>query len=126
MVAALNARWEEFEAQDYEGLIALFLRTLDEPELMDGEMAFDMLSQLQQSTRKHKQPGRFTRLVGALRKRLPNVYKKEAPYLLSEIIDNTIRTGRLDKLDRWGKRLAVTAGRNIDLFNPKLAGRNHS
>lgn len=36
---AINARWEAFEAEDYEGQIALFMTTLDEPELMDDETA---------------------------------------------------------------------------------------
>src|SRR5207249_234995 len=44
-VEAWNAHWEDFEAQDYEGKIALFNRMLDETELMDHEMAFEMLSQ---------------------------------------------------------------------------------
>jgi len=41
---ALNARYEAFEAADYEGKIALFYHTLDEEALMDAEMAFEMLS----------------------------------------------------------------------------------
>ena len=41
---AINARWEAFEAADYEGKLSLFTRSLAEPELMDGEMAFEMLS----------------------------------------------------------------------------------
>ena len=40
---AQEARWEAFEAQDYEGQMALFTQTLDEAELLDNEMAFDML-----------------------------------------------------------------------------------
>ncbi len=43
-VQAWNARWEEFESANYEDRISLFTRTLDEPELMDGEMAFEMLN----------------------------------------------------------------------------------
>ena len=35
---AWNARWDEFDAADYEGRMALFLRTLEEEELMDAEM----------------------------------------------------------------------------------------
>ena len=44
--AAFDARWEEFEKQDYEGQIALFLKTLDEKELMDDDMAFEMVDLL--------------------------------------------------------------------------------
>src|SRR5947209_19884181 len=42
-VAALDARWKEFEGRDYEGRVALFLQTLDDPELLDDEIAFEML-----------------------------------------------------------------------------------
>src|SRR5437762_997100 len=42
-----DARWNQFESQDYEGRVALFLQTLEEPELMSNELAFEMLSQLQ-------------------------------------------------------------------------------
>src|SRR5262245_56347661 len=45
-IEAWNARYEEFETGDYEARVALFNRTLDEVELMDAEMAFEMLEQL--------------------------------------------------------------------------------
>jgi hypothetical protein len=41
---AINARWDEFEELDAAGQSDLFVKTLDEPELMDDEMAFEMLS----------------------------------------------------------------------------------
>ena len=42
---ALNERWEELQAADYEGQIALFYKTLEEDsELMDGEMVFEFLN----------------------------------------------------------------------------------
>ena len=43
-VAALDARWEEFNAEeDPEGQIAIFLRSVDDG-LLDDEMAFEMLN----------------------------------------------------------------------------------
>jgi hypothetical protein len=45
-IEAFNTRLRDFEAADYEGKFHIFNRTLDEPELMDGEMAFEMLHDL--------------------------------------------------------------------------------
>src|SRR5215813_10388259 len=62
-IEAWNARYKEFEASDYEAQIALFKRTLDDVELMDGEMAFEMLSGLfEQSAESNER---------SLRERLP-------------------------------------------------------
>ena len=43
-----KARWKEFQFKDDKGRIDVFLKTLDDQELMTDEMAFEMLSQLRQ------------------------------------------------------------------------------
>ena len=58
-VEAWNARYEEFEAIDYEARIALFKRTLDEVELMDDEMAFEMLEKLFHQAAEHDERDRY-------------------------------------------------------------------
>jgi hypothetical protein len=79
---AWNARWEEFDQSDYEQQIALFLRTLDEPELMDGEMAFEMLNPLYSQMVERGERERYDQLLAALRERYPEIYEKEKEYLL--------------------------------------------
>src|SRR5262245_56621688 len=46
-----NAHWKEFEAAGAEEREAIFLATLDDPELMTDELAFEMLLQLRQGAR---------------------------------------------------------------------------
>src|SRR5437867_4481641 len=79
-VEAWNARWEDFEAQDYEGKIALFNRTLDETELMDHEMAFEMLNQIYYESVAQGERDRFDALVDRLRERLPDAYAHDIQY----------------------------------------------
>src|SRR6266508_4152448 len=87
---AWNARYDEFEAGDYEERIAIFNRTLDEPDLMDGEMAFEMLTTLFDQSLERDDRDRYDSLVESLREWLPEVYKKEAHYLLENGYLNTL------------------------------------
>src|SRR5918992_1068556 len=80
---AIKERWEAFEGCDYEGRIQLFTQTLEEAKMMDGEMAFEMLSQLFQQSLEHRERDRFDALVGSLAERLPKVYAGEAHYFLA-------------------------------------------
>jgi hypothetical protein len=114
---AINARWEVIEAEDYEGQIALFTATLDEPELMDDEMAFEMLNTMYPAALEHDQRDRFDGLVGALRERLPEVYANRANYYLDWQITNACAHGRLDALPALVRELTDTAKFDIDIFN---------
>jgi hypothetical protein len=77
---AWDERWDEFESSDYQERIAVFKRTLDEPDLIDGEMAFEMLSRIFQEAVERDERDRFDALVESLRERLPKVYESEAGY----------------------------------------------
>jgi hypothetical protein len=59
VVEAGQARWREFRETDYEDQIALFLRTLDDPELMDAEMAFEMLNEIFRASAERQERDRF-------------------------------------------------------------------
>jgi len=114
---AFNARWNEFEKQDYEGQIALFLQTLEEPDLMDGEMAFEMLNTLYEKIVTHDQRGRYDELVEKLRERLPEVYSEHAHFYLQNRITNTVVAERFESIPAMMNELAQRAGRDIDVFN---------
>jgi hypothetical protein len=110
----VHARWKEFEAADYEGKLGLFHQSLDEPDLMDGELAFEMLSTLQHQMVAHQERHRFDEIAEALHGRLPDVYTEEAPYILSWRIDNALATGRPEVIPALARELALTADRAID------------
>jgi hypothetical protein len=117
---AINARWDEFEAQDYAGQIALFTQTLNEPELMDDEMAYEMLSVLYFKSVEHNDRDRYDALVDALRQRLPAVYEESAHYYLERRITNALVAGRGEIVSALANEIAASAGREIDTFNNVL------
>jgi hypothetical protein len=114
---AASQRWKEFEKQNYEDKIALFVKTLDEPRLMDDQMAFEMLDTLRQETSKHNERDRYEALVEQLRERLPKVYAKSAHFYLENCIDNAVSAGRFERIPAFMNELAARAGRDIDTFN---------
>jgi hypothetical protein len=114
--AAFNAHWEAFEAQDYAGQIALFLQTVDEEELMDEEMAFEMLNSIYYQSVEREEQDRFDALVDRLRERLPAVYAHDAHYYLDWRITNALATDQVDALPDLVNEMAPAAGKNIDTF----------
>lgn len=114
---AINARWKEFEEQDYEGQITLFLQTLEEPELMDDEMAFEMLNTLHPQTVEHHEYDRYETLVEQLRERLPKIYHKSAQYYLENLITDAVIAGRLERVPALMNELTSRAHKDIDIFN---------
>jgi hypothetical protein len=120
LAEAAHARWEEFEAQDYESQIALFLKTLDEEELMDDEMAFEMLNSIYYKGVERDERDRFDALVDKLRERLPDVYAHSASYYLNWRIRNAVATDRVGAVPVLVNEIATIADKDIDIFNNVL------
>jgi hypothetical protein len=116
-IEAWNARWEAFEAQDYEGQITLFTETCDDPELMDDEMAFEMLNTLHSQALERDQRDRFDRLVESLQTHLPAAYASSSNYYLYWRITNALATGRFDAVPPLVRDMATTAKHDIDILN---------
>ena len=114
---ASDSRWSEFEAAGYKRKLDLFVRTLEDPELMDGEMAFEMLEQIFHETVEHRERDRFDALVESLRERRPEVYAEEAHYFLNWRIANALAAGRSEDVTTLMLELAPLAGKAIDTFN---------
>ncbi len=114
---AWNARYDEFDAADYEERVALFTRTLDERELMDDEMAFEMLNELFEPAATRNERDRYDSLVDSLRDQLPEVYAKEAHFLLENRILNALVMKRPELVDSLTRELALLAGEQIDTWN---------
>jgi hypothetical protein len=116
-IEAFNARLIDFETADYEGKFNIFIRTLDDSELMDGEMAFEMLHDLFRYTIEHGERHRFDALVRGLRERLPETYAAEASFFLSWLITNALVEDRSADVACLFLELASLAGKDIDIFN---------
>lgn len=117
-----SVRWKEFEAADYEGKFHVFSRTLDDSELMDGEMAFEMLDALFTETAQRGERSRFDTVVDDLRARRSEVYAKEASYFLDWRITNALVAGRPELVRTLARELAPLAGKQIDHFNRVESG----
>ncbi len=115
--AALNARWDEFEAApDYEARIALVYRTLDDG-LMDDEMAFEMLNVLYDESIQHDDRDGWDGLATALRTRLPAVFDHDAQYYLDWLITNALTAGRYEEVSSLARAMAGCAGDHMDEFD---------
>ena len=117
VVKAREARWQEFQAADYEKQLALFSRTLDDPELMDGEMAFEMLSEIFLAAAERGDRDRFDVLVQSLAERRPDVYAEEKPFFLKWRITNALAAGRPEDVATLTLEMAPLACKDIDIFN---------
>lgn len=114
--AAFDARWAEFENQDYEGQVALFLKTLEEKELMDDDMAFEMVDLLFIKSAEHHDRERYNTLLDTFQERLPDVYAENAAFYLHRQINNVLAIGRHATLPRFTQALAHIADQDFDTF----------
>ncbi len=113
---AINARWEEFEAATEDVRRELYIKTLDDPELMDDEMAYEMLNQLYDSTIKSNERDVWGNLVEQLRQRLPDVYAESRKFYLGMQIKNLIAGGRREHVKALVPEIAGIAERDVDLY----------
>jgi len=115
---AAKKRWDEFEGANYEKKIEIFSITLEEKELMDREMAFDMLSTIYPETLKSKQhDDRFTELIIKLKEKLPKVYESHAVYYLDWMIELAVVQSRHDDVISFLNELSRIAAKDVDIFN---------
>ena len=113
--AALNARWEEFEAANYEARIALFHRTLDEG-LMDEEMAFEMLTSIRPQAQERGEWSRFEELLDRLQAEAPELYARDFPYYTHWRIENALLRGDTAAIPNLVMAFAEEPDRDIDEF----------
>jgi hypothetical protein len=128
VVGARQARWREFKAAEYENQLSLFSRTLDDPEPMDAEAAFEMLSGIFRAAAEHRDRDRFDALVRSLGECRPDIYAAEKRYFLKWRITNALVAGRHEDVTTLALELAPLAGENIDIFNrveERIASHGH-
>jgi len=87
---------------------------------MTHEMAFEMLNHLHQDLINRGERARLAEFVGALRDRLPDVYKEGAHFYLSWLLKDALAEGRLDDVPPLAREIATRAGRDIDTVNRSL------
>jgi len=114
---ALNQRWREYERLNDDGNCRdLFLKTLDEPELMDDEMSFGMLGDLRNRAVAADNLEAWEELVDHLRRRLPDVYAVNRKYYLHWNLEDALASHRLERVPALAREMAETAGDDVDIF----------
>jgi hypothetical protein len=115
-----EACWDKFEAAPHEARVDLFLKTLDDEELMDDEMASEMLDSIRDEMVKRGELVRFDQLLDALQERLPKVYTADSNHYLSYRISNALAERRFEHLEsirNLSQDLADAAIKDIDVYN---------
>ena len=98
---AINARWTEFNAATEAERAGIFVRTLDEPAVMDDDMAFEMLNQLYSSAVNSGERDRWDGLADQLRERFPEVYAASSVYYRHWSILNAVASRRPERWTCW-------------------------
>ena len=112
-----ESRWKQFQSQNGEGRIAVFLEALDDAEVMTDELAFEMLSLLHADAVNSSNRTRFAECVDALRQRRPEVYEESSAYYLHWSLLDALAENREEVIASLARELAERAGRDIDTFN---------
>jgi hypothetical protein len=109
--------WGEFESSTEEGRIAIFLETLQDAEVMDDSLAYEMLSCLHSDATERGDRSSISERVAALRERLPEAYEQSAHYYLWWCVGDALAENRLEDVASPTRELAARAGHDIDIFN---------
>jgi len=117
---AQNALSDQFEACDYRGQAALFLQTVDTPELLTHGMAAELLDAIRQGAEQHDDWNAFEILIRAFQECLPDTFDESAACCISWLIDERVAHGRLGDLAPLARELAAHAGDAIDSFDLTL------
>ncbi len=124
-IEAANTRWEQFEAADLEGEVALFLETLASGEMVREE-AYEMLQGIRDKTDLRRDPqarARYAELVERLRQDAPDLYRHDRPYYHENLINDAIADGRWEAIpDLVAGFAEAPVERGIDIFF-RLIGR---
>jgi hypothetical protein len=114
-----NVRWEQFEAADSEGKVALFLEILASGE-MAAEEAYEMLQGFRRETDLRRDPqarARYSELVERLRQEAPDLYRHDRPYYHQNLINDAIADGRWEAIPELVASFAEPpVERGVDIF----------
>ena len=109
---ARAAIWDEFESADLAEQPALFRDALGDRELLDAEMAFEMIC----AFRDNHDCATFADALEMLREQRPELYEHDAAYYLDWQIGDALAAGKLSGLPELGAAIADTAGKDLDTF----------
>ncbi len=117
LLERINAFWEEFMDASYEKQWAAVEKMLaEEPELLDGEMVFEITNTLSGQAIKAGETDRFQRLLDRLEEAAPEACAEERPYLLEQQIEIALTEGDEAAVERYFYQFSPLAGDKLDIY----------
>jgi len=109
-----HSRWE---AADYEGRIAMFYEVIsDEEWTVDGDDAWELLSDLRALTIKHGQRDRLDEIIAAFREYRPEAYAHDELHYLQWQMTNAIALGRPEDVAPLATRTGEIGSKAGEVF----------
>ncbi len=110
--------WDNWREAAYEERVAIIERMLrEQPELVDGGVAFDMFVDLHEQAARNEEWPRFNALADLLMQQAPAAYEEEEHYFLGWRIENALAMGQHASVMALFNALAGLAGTHIDEFD---------
>ncbi len=110
---AWDGVWDRFTGADYEEQIATFEDALA-TRTVDGELAFEMLSEIQAEAAARGELGRFRALLERFARALPTLYARDAAYYAGWLLDEALASGDTVRLPALLAPLAERPDEQID------------
>ena len=117
LMERINAFWENFIDAPYEKQWAAVEKMLaEEPELLDGEMVFEITNTLSGQAMKAGKTERFKQLLPRLEETAPEACEKERAYLLEQQINIALIEGDEAAVARYFYQFSPLAGDELDIY----------
>jgi hypothetical protein len=114
--AAADQCWEAFEDADDETKFTLFRQALEQTDVLDDELAFDMLLDIYCACVERNEIARIVPLLDAFQTRLPEIYEQSALDYLSWHIEVALASANHDSLVALAKAHGERVDRDLDKY----------
>lgn len=119
IAAGQDAFFEEFDSADFDAKAGLLEGIMDS-DITTNDFAYDLFKMLNSDAENPFQRFRHYELVRRLKDVSPIVYEKEAPYLLSDCIENALGDAEHERAVMLLEEFADIADQDIDLFDRNI------
>ena len=117
LLERINAFWEQFMEAPYEKQWSLATEMLvEEPELCDGEMVFEITNTLFEKAVDAGETDRYKQLLQQLAETVPEAYAEELHYILEQRIQIALLAGDDADLAHYFYQFSPLAGGHLDTY----------
>lgn len=117
LLQRINAFWEDFMDAPYEKQWNLTTKLLaEEPDLLDGEMVFEITNTLSEQAIEAGETERYKQLLLQLEEKAAEAYAEELHYILEHLIEIALIEEDEDSLAQAFLKLSTVAGEQLDSY----------